>query len=312
MPNVIPNGNDFSYRGRCASTALELHRWLQSISDNLANRIASHRYLKRDGAEQEPMGAGDGTFRFRLSIVGDDCAARYRSVVQYLRTYPQGTLVHPLLGEIRVASFGVEEGSLDVVGSFNRINVSLRFSEDALDSAIGIDQTVGPDTAAGSVTANAQRLNTALSSVASVAALVAAAVDASTALVSTALDLARNGTANAGLAQQVGAVDSSVALLVAAVLVEPSFRNDADRFGAIDAAVQLRAAAYQLADAVASMQPSLSTITVAQTAPLFAIAGGLYSRDLAARADQLRALNAIATPHAVPAGTLLLYYLEAA
>ena len=87
--NVIPGGFAFSYLGRTAGAAMDLHKWVISISDSLMNRIAKHMYVKRDGAEKEPLGAADGAFRFRLNIVGDDCTARYRELAQYIRANPR-------------------------------------------------------------------------------------------------------------------------------------------------------------------------------------------------------------------------------
>mgnify|MGYP007122146219 CR=1 FL=1 len=69
--NVIPGGFAFSYLGRTAGAAMDLHKWVISISDSLMNRIAKHMYVKRDGAEKEPLGAADGALPVIERIVDD-------------------------------------------------------------------------------------------------------------------------------------------------------------------------------------------------------------------------------------------------
>ena len=305
MPtNAIPNGYDFAYRGRNAGTALELHRWLYAISDNLQNRIARHVYIKKDGAEKEPMGAGDGSFRFRLSVVGDDCAAQYRVIVVYLRNNPQGTLTHPLLGEIKVACEGIEEGAIDVVNASNVVNVSIKFSEDAVDTAITSNDLLSPNTAAGALTIQSARLGI-LSTIASVAALASYAASKAVEFASACLAAHRALTGTTGLDKQLGDVRAAAKALEAAILTSPAFASEADRWDPIDAARQTAAAALDLFESVQRSGPRIVPFTVKQTMPVTAIAVALYGKDGAAYIDQILGFNRIPNPFAVVAGTVL-------
>src|SRR5262249_23506956 len=49
---------------------LDLEGFLVGWNDTIGIRLARHSYLKRDGAEQEPMGAEPGRFTMRIALMG--------------------------------------------------------------------------------------------------------------------------------------------------------------------------------------------------------------------------------------------------
>ena len=304
-PNAIPNAYAFAYRGRNSSASLDLHRWCVGVSDQLLSRIARHVYLKRDGAEKEPMGAGDGAYRLRLNIVGNDVAAQYRAIVIYCRDNPQGTLTHALLGELKVACEGVESADLDIASARNAVSLSIKFTDDAVDAAITANDTLGATTAAGDLSAQATSLTTIGTTVTAVAALTSDAASKATALVSAALGVYRATTGTTSLDKQVGDVKTSAAALEEGVLASDAYSNDAERFDAIDAARRTHAAALALQEAVQRTGPRIVSYMVPATMPLSAIAVQLYGKDGAAHLDELRRLNRITNPFAVAGGTVL-------
>src|SRR5438128_2010798 len=94
-----------------AGVDLDLEGALVVWNDAIGIRLARHSYLKRDGAEQEPMGAEPGRFTMRLALMGAAWASNYRTLVAAIRQDPRGLLVHPLLGNLRVACTGISDAS---------------------------------------------------------------------------------------------------------------------------------------------------------------------------------------------------------
>lgn len=307
--NVIPAGKDFSYRGKGASRALELHKWIVFVSDSLKNRIAKHSYLKRDGAEKEPMGADDGIFRVRLAIVGDentDAPALYRSIAQYLRRYPQGTLTHPLLGDLQVASEGVDEGSIDIANAFNAINLSLTFSEDALNAAIAASDYVGPSEEAGTVTTKIAALQTAAAPFTSAATSIASIATKAAALATNALTAWSTLTPDPSIGVLLGQVAASASTAESEIKSDTGADNDGARFDAISSTRETHAACIELQYAISRTSPPLVTYTVPATTTVGAIAALLYGKDGRSRIDEILTYNRIANPSAIPGGTKLL------
>src|SRR6516165_5440145 len=85
---------------------------LVSWNDAIRIRLAVHVYLKRDGAEIEPMGAEPGRFSMRLCFLGANWAKQYRAFVASIRQDPKGQMVHPLLGTLRVACEGIADAAV--------------------------------------------------------------------------------------------------------------------------------------------------------------------------------------------------------
>src|SRR5579871_925418 len=139
---------------------LDLSGALVSWNDKIGIRLATHRYLKRDGAENEPMGADPGEFRMRLVFVGPDWAKRYRELVTSIRQEPRGLMVHPLLGKVRVAC-QTSVGDVDPPRQRDTIQITLSFIEDAIDTALVVDDQEGPAAKQQKVTDNNNALTTA-------------------------------------------------------------------------------------------------------------------------------------------------------
>lgn len=305
MVNVIPGGKALAYQGRASNAPLALHRWLFGSSDNLVGRIAKHVYLKRDGAEKEPMGAGDGTFRFRLQLVGDSIASDYQAIAQYLRDNPRGTLTHPLLGSIKVAADGIDEGSMDLSVATNVVNLSLRFSEDAVDTAIALAATLSPSEASSSLATQAGKLSAVGARISSVAALASTVASKAEQMVSLADTIIRTGGYGVALSKYVDGVDTSSRALEEGIKDASGYANDADRFDDIESCRLVISAARQLNEAIQSITPRVVPFVVQATTTLYSVAVTLYGKDAAARLPALLQLNRVPNPLAIPAGTVL-------
>src|SRR5437867_436158 len=113
---------------------LDLSGNLVSWNDRIGLRLAVHQYLKRDGAEVEPMGAEPGRFTMRLCFLGAEWAKQYRALVASIRKDPKGQMVHPLLGTLRVACEGISDAAVVPATERDSINLVASFVEDAVDA----------------------------------------------------------------------------------------------------------------------------------------------------------------------------------
>ena len=308
--NVIPTGYAFSYRGRGAPTALALHRWITTISDSLKNRIAKHSYLKRDGSEKEPMGADDGVFKFRLAIVGPTCAQDYRAVASYLRQYPRGTLVHPLLGQIQVASEGVDGGEMDLASATNLITVGLTFGEDALNTAIAVDAQPAPATQQAKILTSATTLSnmtttSAFTKAIKVISLVNTIVTKATTYAQLAIAAYQSRSLTQGLDVALLGVKSGLEAIITAVPLDSTIPTEADRARLIIAAEQTYGACLGMQASVVSVAQVAQPYTASGVTTVGAIASQLFGKDGASRIKDILALNRIPNPYAIPDGTKL-------
>lgn len=309
---------------------LDLEGALVSWNDIIGIRLARHAYLKRDGAEQEPMGADAGRFTMRLALMGASWAANYRALVASIRQDPRGLLVHPLLGNLRVACTGISDASAEPGRARRLLEVSIGFEEDALDSTVVAETFTAPATAAARVNAKAAAFQAApvprstglakILSIVTIATVIAdaavlvtatligrasAALIAATSAYSIAAQAVASGALDASLAAKLAACGIATDAAVEALLANP-LAIGAMAQPAVSAAVELYATCVQLDVALAATRPPLINYTVNGATNLFVLAARLYpGQDATLRAQDMLVLNRIPNPFAIPAGTVL-------
>jgi len=312
---------------------LDLEGALVSWNDVIGIRLARHAYLKRDGAEQEPMGAEPGRFTMRLALMGPNWAANYRALVASIRKEPRGLLVHPLLGNLRVACHGISDASSEPGRAKRLLEVTLGFEEDALDTTVVAESFTAPAAAAARVNAQAAKFqkevapsstSTGLGKVlatvtrtSAVADTLAVAAAKTIAGASAALLSATNAYSTAVQAVASGALDPSLPAKLTAcglatdaaveALLDPALmsRPGARAQPAVSAAVELYAACVQLDVALAATRPPLIPYTLDGATNLFVLAARLYPGQAILRANDILALNRVPNPFSVPVGTVL-------
>ena len=309
---------------------LALEGALVSWNDVLNIRFARHAYLKRDGAEQEPMGAEPIRFTMRLALMGASWAANYRALVASIRQEPRGLLVHPLLGNLRVACTGISDASAEPGRAKRLLEVTLGFEEDALDTAIVSETYKEPASAAARVAKAEKKFQAEVAPTSSglgkvLAALTTANIVARAAVLATASAIARvsaalitstsayriaaqavaSGALDPSLAAKLSACGLATDAAVEALLAYP-LPAGATAQPAVSAAVELYAACVGLDRAVAATRPPIIEYRLTGTTNLFVLAARLYpGQDATLRAQDLLALNRITTPLSIPAGTVL-------
>lgn len=314
----------FSFTPSGQATLL-LHGSLEALDDELGARLASFEYLKRDGAELEPMGAAQARFSFRVVLLGSapltpggeplSAGVRYAKLVEAQRTQPRGLLMHPRLGRWQVGWQRIR-GHEQPARARDLVECSLDFIEDQVDQAVAVEAQPTPQArAAQAVTAyGVLRAAVALRFGNSGLPVFANAVSATEQLagrtasfVTSALAAAQSTAPDPSLPQQLGEVaaarDAALASLTAtlAQTLSPDvsltpFRHQAQ---------MTYAACVELLAAVADQQPVVTRFTVPTAMSLDQVLLALYGADARNYLAVLLSLNRIPTPLWIPQGTVL-------
>ena len=309
MASVITDGSVFQFRD------LVLHGVLVTWSHRLGIRLASHEYLKRDGGEQEPMGAAVGRFSYRCVFLGPDATARYNNLVLSVRQNPRGILVDPRLGRIQAACEGIEASETPETG-VDCIEFEVRFAEDALDTALASAQPLGPSAYAAQVTdamgsltdlVDARFLGNPATSFQAVLKYVEALGRAAETYTDAALASLQTDTPDPTLRQLLGVVlaqrDGFLGALAAtlAYTLEPDVSLTPYRAQAR----QVYSSCLQLQDAITALKPPVILFPVGTAMSLVQVAVTLYGKDARRKVPEIRSLNRIPTPYWIPGGTVL-------
>lgn len=286
---------------------IDLSGSLLSWNDAIGIRIASHLYAKRDGAEQEMMGADPGRFTMRIVLMGPQWAANYRALVASIRQEPRGIMVHPIFGTMRVACKGIPDAAIDQGRERKTVNLTLVFDEDALDQSLDVETFVSPTTAAANVSVASTALTTGTASYpAAVQTSVAGIVALGATYAAAAVTSASSNIATLGLTTQLNAIGKGTDAAMTLILAAQSTQLYA--FPALSLAAQFYASIILLDSATAKQRPVQAEFIVQSPLPLTVLAGQLYPGEGRARLDELIALNpALTNPAFVPAGTKLVF-----
>lgn len=299
-----------------AGDSLDLAAALMSHNAGWPIRVASHVYLGRDGAEQEPTGAGPGAATYRLCFVGADFAARYRALVAAIRKSPRGVLTDPLVGSLPACCTGISDASRDLSREKNAVNITIAFQEDSLDTAIRADQAVQAASAPSEIRRRATAATTAAAPFTSAGSAVALVVNKANLFASlvSAVASGSTGTVIGGIAVQSGAASLSSTLASVAALTDLAVRallgdpaaTSARAYTAVSRLVDLYAACIVADRALAAGRPAIVSYVVGGPISVYVLCARLYG---SARAGQMAALilgtNRIPDPLLVPAGTRL-------
>lgn len=302
MADVLTDAKAFTFSP--GGVRLDLSGNLVSWNDKIGIRLAGHQYLKRDGAEQEPMGAEPGRFTMRLCFLGPKWASNYRALVAAIRKDPRGEMVHPVLGSLRVACEGIPDAVVDPGAERDSINFSLSFVEDSVDASSESARYEGPATKAAKVNNLATQVTAAIAQFATAIAAGETLTGEAVAYAADAVAATTANTFNSGVDQQLASVSIAADEAIAAIIADPDALGAAG-FPAISLVRQLLAACLDLEESTRSTRATVISYVVGADTNLAALAATLYGKDALQHLDELLALNRIPSPHAVPAGTRL-------
>lgn len=284
---------------------LDLSGALVSWNDAIRIRLAGHEYLKRDGAEQEPMGAAAGRFTMRLVFLGSKWAKQYRALVTSIRQEPRGVMVHPLLGKIKVACEGIPDAAVTPATERDSISITLSFVEDAVDTALLADEFEGPSAKQSKIASTAASFTALLSALPTAVAAAGAFTSAAADYAAAAVTAATTSTIDPSLGAKLDATESAAAAAVAAIRADPAFTSDAAAYQMLSLAALLYAQCLELDQAV---QDRLRTFSyqVPGLTDVGTIAAMFYGKDGLDRIDEILTNNRIPNPYAIRPGTTLI------
>ena len=317
MPkSVLTNAQDFRFKD------FDLNGVVESWDENIPFKLAEYQYIKRDGAEVEPMGAGPKAFTLRCCLIGSDCGARYRSLAASIQKDPRGQFVHARLGTFYAACRGLR-ASENPAQAIDCIEFTIEVVENHLDQSTQADQQFGAQRrasqASDALTTVADATNKILSNrIANTvyAAVTAAQVDLTNKVnrfIEVALQVAQtSGDATdlsgyLALEKMLGIVGDkrdAYVLALEATLVK-TLETDVSLVDARTAAYISYAACAQLYTAVQAQFPPIVEFAVPTPMPLSMVLLTVYGALGRSRRPQVYQLNRIPLPHWIPAGTVL-------
>ena len=310
MPLVGTNVQAFRFKD------LELEGSILSYSDELAIRLANHEYLKRDGGEVESLGAAQGRFAMQLVFMGPQAGARYQALVSSIRKNPRGLLIHPRLGRINVGCEGTSasESPADAVDT---IYCTIKFIEDAVDAAIIVDSTTGPQERAGQALDANAALNQSVTArfgnqgdailTAAVSAMTVL-TSASSAFVTAALAAVQDSDPNLSLIPLLGNVQArqNAMLTSLANTLPVTLQSDVSLTPYRNQTRLIYASCYLLYLSVIAAKPPVTEFINPTAQPLAVILTTFYGKDASAKRPEVLVLNKIPNPHWIPVGFRML------
>lgn len=311
--NLLTDTKEFRFK------SIALAGFLVSWNDALAERVAEHNYLKRDGAEQELMGSAAARFTMRLCFLGEKWADEYRKLVAEVRKDPRGLLVHPVLGEIQVVCLGIT-GDVNPSQALDTIEITISFAEDALDKNFSTDAQQTPATKASEADDSATAVTAAVGALAAVSTIAGPPVNASVSLAIEAKAAALTSavttyTAAALQASLAAAPDLTLDQRLADVatatdalletLLDDDTRHDCNKYEALATAELVYSDCLELHDSIAALRPFIISYTVPSKTTLATVISTLYTSDAEQHAAEIGLLNRIPNPAAIPGGTVL-------
>jgi len=133
--------------------ALILANAVERYEHQHGQRLAQFEYLKRDGAEQEPMGASASRLTYKLVLMGSapltsggaslSAGERYAQLLKIARGQPKGLLVDIRLGRWNVGLASIR-ASEDPKKAIDTIELTIEFVEDQIDQGLAIEQQPSP------------------------------------------------------------------------------------------------------------------------------------------------------------------------
>jgi len=297
-------------------SSLVLSGSLESYDHQIPIRMASFEYLKRDGAETEPMGGGQKKFSYRCVFMGAaplqvggpsyTAGSRYQQLVRAIVQQPLGVLVDPRLGKFQVGCLGLRARE-EPARAVDTIDFTIDFAENQVDIAIAASSQPVPQQQGGRVLA----LNTALIDQINTFSSYQSAITANVALYSSLFTGSSATFVSAAVAAaQNQQQDLALTILLGDVLTQQNaFLDSLNAARAFTlqpdvsltpyrvTARQIYAESVRLYYSVLAQKPPPVPFVVPSLMPLTMIA-----QRLGVRVDDLLALNRVPNPFGVPMG----------
>src|SRR5205823_6199276 len=98
----------------------------------------THKFIKRDGGRQEPMGREQRKLDVVLMFIGANCAKDYKAFESFIDGHRSALLVHPIAGKWTASCAG-PAFRINFATATNQIEVPVSFTESEVDATAPVD-----------------------------------------------------------------------------------------------------------------------------------------------------------------------------
>lgn len=294
--------------GVSTGSKIELHQYLQRITDSRGPRVVVHEFPNRDGARVETLGRKPHRTQWDLTFVGPDWRKTLLSLVRAIDASPSGLLVHPVYGQMRVVCHGFDQSVLELAQLTDTVTVALVFTEDAVDSSLQTEQQQGVAAKQQAVSSASTDFATAAAPYLSAASQISSLISASTSYATAAFTADTTATPDPSLGSLLNAVGSAVAIVQAAIAADPvALASSAQSYDAFAASEVLYAACIDMDDEVRLESVGFFTYIVPGDTSIAVLLQQLYRDRALGVLDQVLQINAdkVRDPTNIPASTEL-------
>lgn len=308
---------------------LVLHGALESLDHEIPIRLATFEYLKRNGGEVEPMGAGQKKFSYKCSFVGPASltkggpqltpGSRYNQLVAAIIQQPRGQLIDPRLGKVSVGCLGLKAHE-EPARAVDMVDFTISFAEDSVDVALAAESQVVPQQQGGRVlsinTEFGEAVDVAFSAylysksavITSVIVTKELLTTASASFVSAATAAAQTDIQDLSLVSMLGAVQIHQTAFISALAASFSFTllPSLALTGLEVQARSIYAENLRLYYAVQAQKPPLVSFTLPIMMTLNVLLTRLYGKTARAKKPGFLLLNRVPSPFAIPGGRSVL------
>ena len=318
--SILTNAQDFTFKG------IDLHGSCEGWEDDMAMRLASYEYLKRDGAEVDPNGAAQKKWSFSCVYMGADCGTRYKNLAAAIQQDPKGPFVHPRLGNFNVACASLR-GRERPATAIDCIEFTIELVEDQVDQSIRADLSQGAQryvnyvqdalTTVSKATSKITQNRLANAVYAALVATQAQLMDLITKLIGLCLSVSQSTPDSVATSPDLIDIAPVAKLLekcriardeTLAVLLKTlpySLETDVSLTDARTGVYLAYAHSVRLYNIVLAQRPPTVDFVVPMPMPLTVIAVRIYGKDARQRISEIYQLNRIPRPYWIPAGTVL-------
>jgi prophage DNA circulation protein len=297
--NVLTGSRIAAFKG------IELHTYLQVITDSRGPRVVVHEFPNRDGAKTETLGRKPHRTSWQLTFTGTGWIDTLLELVRSIDDDPNGLLVHPIYGQMQVTCGGFDRSVVNIPDATDTVTIEVSFTEDQTDLGLVEQQGLAAkQQGVSSAVADFQDAASQWSDTGTVSAVESLA-SAATTYADVAFTAATTLVVDPSLGPRLDAVGAALATAEQALLGDSHGLGSMQTYDALAMAEVVYAACLDLADEVALETTGFQQFTVQGPTSIAVLAAQVYGQGALSKIDQILTLNDLPDPTNIPAGTVL-------
>jgi hypothetical protein len=309
--SVLTNAERATFTSASQGKQIDLDVHLVEWTDSRKPRLATHEFLKRDGASIEYMGRSPVTIRFNLIYIGQTWRNDFLQFAAIIDKDPKGKLTHPVFGSINVACQGFDGATMNTETGRDLYLVPVSFIEDNIQRGKDTFKGLSVADSVQSRQQDVENYSSSLTSLVTRYILAGAAIQNLAHQAQSFSVSAFNSYAQATLDPSLQISLAGVAKLaeesVGLINSEINAINDPINYNTIFLIELLYDACSQMFAAISASKPALITYVVPIKMHIANLAATLYGADATGRIDEILSNNPgkIPNPSSILPGTIL-------